>query len=367
MRRPVFLLFMLLLLALGGNSLFSAKLAATYSEEIDTTIDTSYSFGVGAPNYSIAFHVGTLTIQKTGNGQLRNYYGLTLDPSGYGNNPLTLSSSRPINGNSSFNAQLVAKINRNASTQVVVIDQDTEDTSLISTYYVNNYPITIDFYVRIAGIAAPELAAGAHFQFADPPGGDLGSFRVKTFYPILFFFLGTEYIDINNDDLSVPYFSTDYTSGSQNFINVNSEEPTVYASLTIEQTPEESSFLLREASGTQAKTVGLARISLSGYQSTNTYGVQIVFSDGYASQTPQFLLKHEEIDTYIPFTVLFGSESIENGKMTVWDNLVYGSSNTKILSVTGIDQSYAQTCVSGEYSDTIYVTITPLDSNVIAQ
>lgn len=370
MNRSRILPMLVLLALILASPLFAANLVATYMEELDTTIATSASFGVGEPNYSLAFHVGTLTIQKVGSGSIETYRGLTLTQSGFLNNPLKLTSNRAINGTSTFNAKMVAKITRNSTTTIVPVSQVLVAIAVISeNTNLSNYPFTVDFYVLIAGIANPGLVAGAHFQFATPPGGALGNFTVTTYYTawFLFFFQYTrsEAIDINGSSASVPYFTTDYTSGSANFININSVDPPVYASLAIEQTPSQASILLSQAAGSSKKKVGLARITLSGFQGTGTYGVSIRFTDGHENQTTQFRLKHVDLNTYIPFNIKLNTQPIDNGVPIEWTNLSYGNTNTKDLYVTGIDFATAQTSISGSYSDTIYVNITPLDGNLI--
>lgn len=200
-KNRILVVFVLLLLLLAGSPLFSANLTAEYSEEMDTTIASSSSFGVQAPNYSLAFHVGTLTIQKIPGGGLfsgTNFQDLLLTHSGSRNNPLTLVSNRPIGGKTTFNAQLVAKVQHNSSTQVVVLDPNKNSQILINSD-LKRYPITIDYYVRIAGIPAVELAAGAHFQFANPPGGTLGNFTLQATYYV-WFFPGTENIKIGGSN-----------------------------------------------------------------------------------------------------------------------------------------------------------------------
>lgn len=362
-RFPPFLAILLLLLI--GCPLFAASLVATYSEEIDTTIATSSSYGIGEPNYSLAFHVGTLSFQKVGNGPIHAYRGLTLTQFGFLNNPLQLISNRPINGTSTFNAKMVAKITHKSSTSIKTIGQTFGDIDLISSNTSLNYPFSIEFYVLIAGIPTPELVAGAHFQFANPPGGDLGRFTLNSFYTIWWFLTYYDIININDNSTSVPYFVVDYTRGSPNFININSGNPTVYASLNIEQTPDQASISLSEATGSNKIKVGVARITLSGFQSTDTYGVSISFTDGNESPTSQFRLKHEDLDKYIPFDIKLDNQLVENGSSVPWNDLSYGSNNTKNLNITGIDYATAQTSISGLYSDNIYVTITPLDSNLV--
>ena len=362
-RFPPFLAILLLLLI--GCPLFAASLVATYSEEIDTTIATSSSYGIGEPNYSLAFHVGTLSFQKVGSGPIQAYRGLTLTQFGFLNNPLQLISNRPINGTSTFNAKMVAKITHKSSTSIKTIGQTFGDTDLISSNTSLNYPFSVEFYVLIAGIHTPELVAGAHFQFANPPGGDLGEFTLKSFYTYWWFFTNYDTLHINSSSTSVPYFVVDYTSGSLNYININSVNPTVYASLTIEQTPDQASISLPEAAGSNKIKVGVARITLSGFQSTDTYGVSISFTDGNGSPTSQFRLKHAQLNEYIPFGLRLDSQVIENGEPVNWNTLSYGSNNTKNLNVTGIDYATAQTSLSGLYSDDIYVTIMPLDTNLV--
>ncbi len=356
-------ILVLLLVFLLGSPLFAANLVATYTEEIDTTIATSNTFGVGAPNYSLAFHVGTLAIQKVGSGWPSTFYDLLLNHTGSLNNPLTLVSNRPIGGNTTFNAQLVAKVQHNASTQIVVLGSTVGQKILINSE-LRNYPITIDYYVRIAGIPAVEQVAGAYFQFATPPGGTLGDFTLESSYHwwILSFI---ESISIDGSSSAIPFFMTDYSSGSPNYININSVDPTVYASLNIEQTPEQASISLFDAAGSNKRQVGVARITLSGFQSTDTYGVSISFTDGNGSTTSQFRLKHADFNAYIPFSLTLDTQPIENEVPVNWNNLSYGSNNTKNLYVTGIDYATAQTSISGLYSDDIYVTIIPLDTNLV--
>ncbi len=355
----------LLFLLLIGNPLFAATLVATYTEELDTTIVTSASFGIGEPNYSLAFHVGTLTIQKVGTGSIRDYKGLTLTQSGFLNNPLRLTSNRTINGMSTFNAKMVAKVIRNSTSTKVPISQVQGEISLISkNTSLSDYPITVEFYVLIAGIATPELVAGAHFQFANPPGGDLGKYTLMTTYLFFWFIPINESIEVNNSSASIPYL-IDYTSGSPNFININSVDPTVYASLEIEQALSQASISLSQAAGTNKAKVGVARITLGGFEGAGAFGVSISFTDGNGSTTDRFLLKHSDLNQYIPFDIKLADQPVKNSIPLDWKNLSYGRGNTKDLHITGIDYATAQTSISGLYSDIIYVNITPLDTNLV--
>lgn len=371
-KNRILVVFVLLLLLLAGSPLFSANLTAEYSEEMDTTIASSSSFGVQAPNYSLAFHVGTLTIQKIPGGGLfsgTNFQDLLLTHSGSRNNPLTLVSNRPIGGKTTFNAQLVAKVQHNSSTQVVVLDPNKNSQILINSD-LKSYPITIDYYVRIAGIPAVELVAGAHFQFANPPGGTLGNFTLQATYYV-WFFPGTENIKIGGSSSAAPFFMTDYSSGSPNFINIDSINPPVTASLSITQQAEEKIISLSQAFNNTKVKVGEARITVQGFDYMHNYGVNVVFSDYIVPSSNSFMFRLTGAGggTTIPFTLLLGTnpsqiQIIQPKVPFTWDNLSCTAANIKNLYVTGISPNTAQSSLSGAYTTTIKVEITPLDSNI---
>jgi len=355
-----------LLILLVCSHLFADRLEADYTPESDTTIASSSSFGIGSNPNSLAFHVGSISIQSISEGGFfspNTFTGLTLTRSGFLQNPLKLKSSRAINGVTVFEAELVAKVTNNSSGESIVISETQGDKTLVSSNtYLQGFPITVDLYVRFKNNIQLQQVTGVHFQFL---AGDLGAMTLKSRYSWFGIGGSTVTFPINGSTSATSLFAVNYTLGSPNFININSLDPIVYVSLAIEQTPSQASILLTQASGANKKAVGLARIILSGFQSTTPYGVSIRFTDGNGSPTSQFRLKAEGLNRYIPFNITLDNQPIYNGEPVIWDNLAYGNNNTKTLYVTGIDYATAQTSISGSYSDIIYVNITPLDTNLV--
>jgi len=357
-------------LGIVSSSMFAASVEATYEEELDTTIHNSSDFGIQDQGFAVALHVGIMTIYTVGNGSIPGLYSIRINRSGNfgGGEEYWLLSSKVINWQTRFGAQLIAKTSFGNTTIVKTINWASGLDPLLGTTSFspsNNYPITIQFYLGIRNITNAAQALGAGFQFENGSNINLGNFTIQyrnnpntgTYKDIPFL----------EGYIPLPFFTINYSDGSQDFLNGNTADHTVYVALTIEQTIFEQSINLINASGTSKAKVGQVRLTLSGYNSPSAQGVSLTFSDGNGSTNTDFRLKHNEIPSFIPFSLYLAGVKVNNGVAFEWPNLVYGNTNLKDLEVGNIIYQNAISTMGGAYSDTITVNIMSLDSNMIGQ
>ncbi|HKM05892.1 MAG TPA: hypothetical protein VJ869_02780 [Sphaerochaeta sp.] len=317
----------------------------------------------------VALQVGTLTIDTVGNGSKPDLYSLRINRSGNfgGGVEYWLTSSKEINWQTKFGAQLIAKVKFGSTTIVKFINWSNGLDPLMGESEfspTNNYPITVEFYVGIRNITNAAQTQGAVFQFEDGSGPNLGSFKIQYRNN-----LNTDnYKDIPfaTGDNPLPFFTTNYNNGSEGFLNEVVDQRKFFT-LTIERIPSETTINLIDASGISKARIGQARLTLTGYNSPSTQGVSIAFADGNGSTDTNFRLKHKDAALYIPFSLYLEGEKVDRGVPIPWPNLSYGNGNLKALKVGGITTLDATSAVGGEYSDTITVTITALDSNLYSQ
>lgn len=352
----------LLLLSFLG----AADLVATYEEELNPTIKNNgdYPLNYNKNKYDVSFRVGTLTISSVGSGTPPGLDEMELNRTGFGGRKsYDLETTAKIDGKDEFKARLVAKITycNGSKTRVMTIEDDDEE--LLEEDDVEHcstpYPIVIEFFMVIKKIPDAGLAEGIGFQFKQNQG--IGNFKLDFESDS-----GSSVtIPINGNTGSPPFFETDYSSGSEN--HWNEVNTTLYVSLAIEQETYQQSIDLLDASGASRALVGQARLTLTGYERPSPPGVTIQFDDGNGSPTNDFRLKHNEVPSFIPFSLYLDGTKVNNGSPIIWDNLVYGDTNLKDLEVGGIDHQNAISQLGGAYSDTITVTITPIDTNMVGQ
>ena len=362
--RTIFVTVLLSFLFL--SFLGAADLVATYEEELNPVIKNNgnYPLNYTRNNYDVSFRVGTLTISSVGSGSPPGLDEMELDRTGFdGRKSYNLETTAKIDGKDEFKARMVAKITycNGSRTRVMTIEDDDEE--LLEEDDVEHcstpYPIVIEFFMVIKKIPDAGLAEGIGFQFKQ--NQSIGNFKLDFEAES-----GSSVtIPINGNTGSPPFFETDYGSGSEN--HWNEVNTTVYVSLAIEQETYQQSINLLDASGASRALVGQARLTLTGYERPSLPGVTIQFGDGNGSPTNDFHLKHNEVPSFIPFSLYLAGSIVNNGLPITWDNLVYGDTNLKDLEVGDIDHQSAISRMGGAYSDTITVTITPIDTNLVGQ
>ena len=359
---------LVVLLGMFATNLAAATVEALYIEETNTTIHNSTEYGIQSAGYPVALHVGTLTISSVGSGAKPFMYKIRLKRSGNygGGKEYELESTKKINNQDEFGAQLVAKVTFGSTTIVKTINWSSGEDPLMgdTDFQDRPYPITIEFYLGIRNINNAGQATGAGFQFEDDDGPNLANFTVQ--YKTTNGWQGSHQdIPFSGHSGPMPFFSTNYNEDSPNRLNGVIFDPTVFVSLLIEQTPSEKTISLPNASGTSRAKVGVARVSLSGNKRPSPQGVSITFTDSNGSPSIGFRLKHEGLSSFIPFTLYLAGSPVGYGTPITWPNLTYGSNNLKDLHVGGVDLQNSALGMGGTYSDTIYVTIVPLDSNMV--
>ena len=355
----------------------STEFLVTYQESFDTTIRNGSDFQVSIPGYAVVCEVGTLQVLRLNT----NYtmYGLRLDRSNHwGNgNEYKLDYSKEINWQKHFGARLVAKITcGNKSPVVKSINWGTGKDPLVDSNHLldaSDFPIVVDFYLAINNIDNAAQAEGVRFQFQGVGGHNLGDFQIistrHTLHPQWGYDIYLEVVlPFDSSDTALPFYSINYNKKSEHYLNGVIQQEQVYAHLSIEEVLPGGHFDLLGAIGANQKVqIAQARISLYGSDINDSYGVNLRFVDGNGSLDDLFLLKHEYVDTYIPFVLYLGGQVVNNNEEIPWDGLVFSADNIRSLEVGDISYSDVENKVSGLYSDTITVHISPMDTNMIVQ
>lgn len=355
----------LFILVLSFSSLSAAVVQAHYQEETDTTIHNCSDFGIqGIGGINVALHVGTLTITPTVQGSNPMLYAIQLDRSGNwgGGSEYWLLSSKSINYQTRFGAQLIAKVRFGTKTIVKIINYTSGmDPLMGSSEFTGQYPIIIDFYLGIRNINNAAQTVGAEFLFEGTNGPNLGNFNINyknadTWNSPLIS------IPFTDTPSNTPFFSGNYNEGTTDSPLNTEADKSIYVSFAVEQTPAERTIDLGQAVGAARARVGQARLTLSGYNSGSAQGVSLTFTDNNGSSN--FRLKHENTASYIPFSLFLDGQAVSKGTPISWGNLTFGPNNVKELKVGAITNQAIASSLAGTYSDTITVTIMPLDSNL---
>jgi hypothetical protein len=368
----------LILLFFVFNSLaaldMSGEFAVTYQEYFDTTIyDASY-FHIQSTDYPVACRVGTLCVTRTGT----NYemYGLRLARSGHWSNGTEyfLDSSKRINNQKKFGAQLVARITcGNKAPQVRVINWSSGQDPLVDLNHLlepTDFPIIVDFYLGMRNINNAQQALGARLQFQGVGGQNLGDFRIvsRRKNPDNSWEYFDEFLPNTAVTPEQPFYTINYNDKSEYYINGIAENQQIVANLSIEEILPEGRFDLHDAIENNSPVqIGQARVIISGSGASDDYGVYLKFLDGNGSTDNSFLLEHEDVGSRIPFSLYLGEQSVRNNENIEWGDLQFGDQNIKTLSVGNILLSDVEDKVAGFYSDTITVQITPMDTNLLIQ
>lgn len=363
-------LLLIIISTLVSGLLSAARIEATYESEMDTSIYDSSFFGIQNLGFPVALHVGKLTIEPVKNENNPTLYSLQISRSGPfgGGAEYWLLSSEMINWQKRFGAQLLGKIQFGSTTIVKSLSWATGEGPLTNgeTIYPSDYPVTINFYLGIRNIYNASQASGVSFQFEDGSNINLANFTIQ-YKKNNNYNSSIHDIPFSKGGLDAPFFDVDYSDKSTNFLNQEASNQTTYVSFDIEQEVYEQNINLLEASGTSKAKIGQARLTLTGYESSNNPGVSLTFTDTNGSITNDFRLKHTEEASFIPFSLYLGGIKVVRNSPTVWDNLTYGRSNLKDLEVGDIDLLDTTSLLGGSYSETITVNIVSLDGSMQAQ
>jgi hypothetical protein len=372
MIRDVKLLYLLLIFSFCTQAIVAVDFSATYKEDLNTTIKNITSFrylksSSIASGYTVACHVGTLTVKRT-NSQTTPLYGLRLQRSGDFDNGAEFYMYSTVSHQSSneFGAQLLATVNSGSTTTVQKMDHGALDPFRPELTYFYSFPLTIEFYLCIRNIPYGQ-AKDAGFQFQTNSGPNLGYFTLHTNKTEQNSWdpngANQDQIEVDGSTGMIPFFSINYNKGSANYINNPVIQETIKAYFSIIQTDSEKTLAIMDSSSTWPQKVGTANLTLEG-NSSATYGVEISFKDTNGGTKYEFLLKDETGTFALPLNLYFDGEPAENNIELTWDNLAVGSNSTKTISVNPVNLANAQRLPAGDYSDTITVTISPIESNL---
>ena len=349
------------LLLLIISSLGAATLEATYVENLNPIIQDKDVLGLssfGGNSLRVGFLIGTMTINAVGGGDPPELKEIRLNRSN-ADDDIELVSSQSINGEDEFEALLIAKVTYCGSSTKTVRINDDESKKLLKKNELescsNPYPITIEFFMLIRAnwhtIGDASDVEGIGFQFEDDE--NIGNFQIETTDSSN----DETIIETNGDSGFPPFFTTDYSEGSGND-SFNEISYTWDASLTIDQSTTGTVFDLYSLCSSTGSLVGVAKITLNGYMGPISYDVDITFADNRNGNGEKyFYLMHEDIASFIPFTLYLDGFELHNGQSLPWTDLEFPPTlNEKDIHAKA-DSQTAQSKVAGEYSDIIYVTI----------
>lgn len=343
------------------SPLVAAALQATYLEESNPIVKNNgdYPLDFNFSNYKVSFRVGTVTIRSVDGEDPPSINHIKLDRSDCDNEKSELVATEGINGVDEFYAMLVARITYGDSKTKVVLVEKKNQEHLLETDDLKNcanpFPITIEFFM-VMNLPNATIAEGIGFQFE--LGHGPGNFQLET--------NGLSNL-IPIDGITDPsiFMPPEYTVGlGSSYINIEGIDTTWDASLSIDQTTTGDVFdLYNNLCTNMGALVGVADITLNGYSGHSGYSVNISFADNRNGQGEKyFYLKHEDMDSFIPFTLYLAGSELHNGQALPWTGLEFPP-NTNLKDIHAkVDYQTALSKIAGEYSDTITATITPIET-----
>jgi len=162
----------------------------------------------------------------------------------------------------------------------------------------------------------------------------------------------------NNDPTTTTPFLSSGTSAPPQPVPFGQPTNTVSYLLSI---LDNESFSITQAYGTQIARVARAQLTIANAAPNTSYGVQVVFNNRY--NNPHFSLHLDGLSNLysIPYTLRFNGQDVVGGSPIGWSGLLEGT-HTKDIQVTKVDSIKADMAPAGIYSDTITITITPIDT-----
>jgi len=249
------------------------------------------------------------------------------------------------------------------------MNQGTNDPFRPDVYNFTQFPITIEFYLAIRNIQNGYKVQNVGFQFMN--GYNLGSFRLYTnnYWQWGWNPDGSNQtqIAVNGATNPLSFFSVDYNVGSNYYINRERPDVSINALFSIIQGDTEKSLDIEDTSTPWPRKVGTASLELEGTPSSRTYGVTLTFQDGNGGTGNDFLLKDETEVYSVPFSLYLDGGEVTNSIPILWDGLSADSTVTKAITAAPVDIAESLKLPAGTYSDTVIVSITPQDSNLIMQ
>ncbi len=123
---------------------------------------------------------------------------------------------------------------------------------------------------------------------------------------------------------------------------------------------EEQAFSLPDGYSASATKIAKAELNLSNTTTGTTYGVDIEFSKLPGSSYFELRPTGNPSLYAIPYQLKFLGQAVVKDVSIPWTPLADGV-NTQNIYITGISPVVAKAAPSGDYMDTIVVTITPID------
>ena len=329
--------------------------------------DTFVYFTAGSSPFSpydFVAHLGTLTLTSTDN--------KLFDPSLVDmTTTAEFEFTGPVLSNGSYSQQpssaelcAVSKV-KNKSTLIQVLGPG---NNLINDANgnINTSLFVIDLYLRATPIASSsyhpidKYLQGELYTITE---GILGNFNVATASNGSGNTSNLDYVPVNGQTIPeggspppIPIITN--TTIPLPYVDPNNVSPAVQYFLSI---INEASFNIEDAFGYKSAQIATAQLILYQAVEGTPYEVNITFNGN--SYNDRFSLHQGGDNTLygIEYTVEFLSQPVTPGALIDWDGL-HGGINEETIFVTGIDETEAALAPSGDYSDTITVTITPKDT-----
>jgi hypothetical protein len=362
--RNKFSIFLVTLVLMVAIVPVGAEVTATYVQT-----PTLY-FTKGASPFSttqFVAHLGTLSIFSSTNKMFSpSLFNLTASNTISFTGPITWSNDwqtgLPIYTNSSTTGKIVAVTKYNGNTDIIELWGDSTTQPLTTTKgNLNTSLFVADFYIL-----------GHQSASIYKPGG---LYPLDTTTPWTFnvgvakngsgsYYDNLDFVSVNG--VSLPSNGnppTPVTVNSNQFNPVPYDDPdNTYSApdylLTI---LEDGQFTVDNALGTKTTKAAKAQVLLSNSTEGTSYGVYITFKDNNNDSSFSLGLDGSKSVYAIGYTLKFLSEVVQGNVPILWDNMAEGINQQDII-ITGIDAQEAELAPAGDYSDTLTVTITPIDT-----
>jgi hypothetical protein len=341
-----------------------AEVTATYVQ------DPYLYFTTGSSPFSssqFVAHLGTLSIFSSTNKMFTpSLFNLTASNTISFTGPITWSNDwqtgLPIYTNSSTTGKIVAVTNYNGNTNIIDIWGNSTTQPLTNTNgNLNTSLFVADFYIlsyQSSSIYKPgatyplDTATPWTFNVGVAKNGSGGYYNNLDFVSVNGVSLPSNGnppspVTVNsNQSTPLPYVDPSNPYSSANYL------------LTI---LEDGQFTVDNALGTKTTKAAKAQVVVSDATDGASLGVYITFKDNNNDSSFSLGLDGSKSIYTIGYTLKFLSEVVQGNVPILWNTMVEGINQQDIM-ITGIDAQEAELAPAGDYSDTLTVTITPIDT-----
>jgi hypothetical protein len=362
--RNKFSLYLIALILMVAIVPVGAEVTATYVQA------PSLYFTKGSSPFSttqFVAHLGTLSIFSSTNKMFTpSLFNLTASNTVSFTGPITWSNDwqtgLPVYTNSSTTGKIVAVTQYNGNTNIIDIWGNSTTQPLTTTNgNLNTSLFVADFYIlsyQSSSIYKPgalyplDTATQWTFNVGVAKNGSGGYYNNLDFVSVNGVPLPSNGnppspVTVNSNQFNpLPYDDPDSPYSPANYL------------LTI---LEDGQFAVDNALGTKTTKAAKAQVLVSNTSDGGAYGVYITFKDNNNDSSFSLGLDGSKSIYTIGYTLKFLSEVVEGNVPILWNTMKEGI-NQEEITITGIDAQEAELAPAGDYSDTLTVTITPIDT-----